>query len=145
MKIGVGMTSNEPKVDFESTHSRRGWFSLKLWWQFREVICMRRTCWLLFTLFLIGSLPGWRYIGCSNRYPIESEMESWINHPISELIAAWGEPAKIVPSQGGSDYIWIEDTRNRVFNEKRFWVNEKGIILQWYIAGPGTLAPGAQK
>ena len=106
---------------------------------------MRKTSWFLLTLFLIWPLLGCEYMDCSGRYPICREMQSWVDHPISELIASWGEPAQIVPSNEGSVYIWIEDTRNRVFNEKKFWVNEAGIIFQWDISGPGTFAPGAQK
>ena len=104
---------------------------------------MRRTCWLLFVFFLIGSLLGCGNIDYSNRYPIYKEMESWVNHPVSELIASWGPPKRIVPSNEGSVYIWTEETPYEVFNEKRFWVNGSGIIFKWDILGPGTFAPGA--
>jgi hypothetical protein len=105
---------------------------------------MRKTCWFLFTLFLIGSLLGCRTIDYSNRYPIYKEMESWVNHPISEVIASWGEPTQIVPSNGGSVYVWRQNApyptyRYSGFSEKKFWVNESGIIFKWDISGPGTL------
>jgi hypothetical protein len=105
---------------------------------------MRKSCWFLLTLFLIGSLLGCGTIDYSKRYPIYKEMESWVNHPISEVIASWGEPTQIVPSDEGSVYAWREilpyaPWGYTVFNEKKFWVNESGIIFRWDILGPGTL------
>ena len=75
-------------------------------------------------------------------------MQSWVNHPISELIASWGRPSQIVPSNEGSIYIWTEDRDDELFNEKKFWVNESGIIFKWDLLGqgafiPDTLPPGA--
>ncbi len=108
---------------------------------------MRKTCWVLLTLFMIGSLPGCGTLDYSSRYPVYKEMESWVNRPVSELIASWGEPSQILPSREGSVYVWAKDVPYgySVFNEKKFWVNETGIIFQWDISGPGTFAPGAQK
>ena len=104
---------------------------------------MRKSCWFLFTLFLIWSLLGCRTIDYPKRYPMYKEMESWVNHPISEVIASWGEPTEIVPSDGGSVYVWVHNPPYRSwsytgFSEKKFWVNESGIIFKWDILGPGT-------
>ena len=104
---------------------------------------MRKTFLLLFTLLLIGSLVRCGNIDYSTKYPINKEMQSWLNHPISDVIDAWGQPTQIVPSSEGTVYSWTEDVASRVFNEKKFWVNKSGIIFKWYISGPGTLAPGA--
>ena len=99
---------------------------------------MRKTCWFLFTLFLIGFLLGCGTIDYSDRYPKNKEMQSWVNHPISELIASWGQPSQIVPSNEGSIYIWHQftDPKNDPFNETKFWVNESGIIFKWDRLGP---------
>ena len=41
----------------------------------------------------------------------------------------------------GTVYVWTQDVPYdyTVFNEKKFWVNESGIIFKWDIVGPGTL------
>ncbi len=99
---------------------------------------MRKTCWFLFTLFLIGSLLGCGNMNYSDRYPINREMQSWVNHPISELIASWGQPTQMVPSNEGSIYIWSEFTEDEPFSEKKFWVNESGTIFKWDRLGAGS-------
>ncbi len=104
---------------------------------------MRKTCWGLFTFLLVGSLLGCKTVDYSSRYPIYKEMESWVNRPVSELIDSWGPPDRIVPSDEGTIYTWSQDFASEVFNEKRFWVNESGIVFKWDILGPGTLGPGA--
>ena len=104
---------------------------------------MRKSCWFLFTLFLIGSLLGCGTLDYSNRFPIEKEMELWVNHPISEVIASWGKPTEIFPSDRVTVYVWREILPNipwgkTVFNEKKFWVNQSGIIFKWDQVGPDS-------
>ena len=89
---------------------------------------------------------------------IDRIMASWVGHYQSELIARWGPPTKIVPSERGGKIIIYESLKGTWGNRRddrivggaqypttsrqpgyaatrTFYVNQKGIIYSWKWSG----------
>jgi hypothetical protein len=90
---------------------------------------------LTLTVALLGLAAG-----CAHGQQTNDTMADWINHPITEVVSAWGPPVQAIPNGTGSVYQWINTRPTHVVRAGSTYVASTHECREWFdVDASGTI------